>query len=88
MSEDDDARQVMSLSLKNLNYKVPQMRTESSIRYQKKLRAKAHEIDVENLCETAKCNKFHPDHPESEGDEEKEFHPDGASFINIDIYLH
>ena len=59
------------------------MRNESSIRYQKKLKAKTHSIKVSDVCEE-KCDVDHPEHPESEEEEQgdEEPHPEIESFVN------
>ena len=43
------------------------MRNASSIRYQKKLRAKAHSIRINDVCDSD-CSKDHKEHPASEAE--------------------
>ena len=81
----------LNLSLTYKDKDVLQMRNVSSIRYQKKLMAKAHSIKINDVC-NSNCSKEHIQHQISEEDgefDDDEYHPEIESLLSKQtIYLH
>ena len=90
---DDDDRFNLTLKLKESDGLI--MRNASSIRYSRKLKAKAHSIRVHDVC-SSNCSRDHQEHlpseEENEGEqdeEDDEYHPDLENIVAIDqVYLH